>query len=157
MWEFIDYVVELVRQQINSNQFLLGGLILGALTSILYSLRSIPSLIWTRIERRIKFEVTVEQSDDLYPWVQNWMNIHYHSQLRSVKATFWRVHSDTGNKYGAITESNGKRNFQKENEIVYNHYGDYFVIWYNSRLIKISSQKEKMEHASDWLRLMGLR
>lgn len=151
MQEYIDQIISVIKAQISSNQFLTGGLILGSLTTMVYSLRAIPKAIWQRIERRIKFEVTIEQNDDLYPWIQHWLNVHYSNQLRSVKATFWRIYETSESNGNAVVNShNGKRQHQKVNEVVFNHYGDTFVIFYANRFIKISSSREKMEHASNW-------
>lgn len=151
MQEYIDQIVNLVKSQVSTNQFLTGGLILGSLTTMVFSLRRIPLWIWNRIERRIKFEVTIEQNDDLYPWIQHWLNVHYSNQLRSVKATFWRVfESNESNGTVESVRDGGKKTHKKVNEVVFNHYGDAFVIFYGGRLIKIASSREKMEHAANW-------
>lgn len=152
MQEYIDQIVSLIKAQISSNQFLTGGLILGSLTTMVYSLRAIPKAIWQRIERRIKFEVTIEQNDDLYPWIQHWLNVHYSSQLRNVKATFWRVLEASNESNGSVDSISygGKKSHKKINEVVFNHYGDAFVIFYSGRFIRIASSREKMEHASNW-------
>ncbi|HEY0770921.1 MAG TPA: AAA family ATPase [Sphingobacteriaceae bacterium] len=149
MQEYIDQIITLVKQQITSNQFLSGGLILGALTSIVYSLRSIPMTIWNRIERKIRFDVTIEQTDDLYAYLQFWLNHYYADQLRNVKASFWRVRETDGDKVAVSNGSYEKKTALVENTVCFNHYGDTFIIWRYGRLIRISSAKDKMEHASN--------
>lgn len=153
MQEFITYVIDLVKAQINTNQFLSGGLILGLMTSVLYSLRSIPSRIWNRIERRIKFVVTIEQTDDLYAYLQFWLNHHYAQQLRSVKANFWRVKESNGKNEISSGYAHEKKTALLENQVAFNHYGDTFIVWYSKRLIRISSKKDKLENASNPLSL----
>lgn len=153
MNEYIQYIIDLVKAQINNNQFLSGGLILGALTSVVYSLRTIPSKIWNRIERRIRFVVTIEQTDDLYAYLQFWLNHHYANQLRSVKANFWRVKESNGRNEISSGYSNEKKTALLENQVSFNHYGDTFIIWYSKRLIRISSKKDKLENANNPLSL----
>lgn len=135
----IQEIFDALTGQIHSNQFLSGGLILGAITTFLYSLKSIPLALWRSIQRRVVYKVTIEQSDELYGHLQLWLNHHYKHQLRSVRAS-----------YGIQENADHDKTHRKAGSVVYNHYGDAFIIRKYWRFIRISADTERMEHASDF-------
>lgn len=151
MEALFETIKHTVLEQLKTNQFLSGGMILGALSTMVYSLRSIPIKLWNRIERKIKFNVTIEQNDDLFAYLQTWLNYHYSHQLRSVKANFWRVKEAEGGPSNGVQFSGSyeKKTALIENTVCFNHYGDSFIVWWKGRLIRVSSGKDKMEHASN--------
>ena len=139
-----------LSNQLQTNQFLTGGVILGAITTILYSLKSVPKIIWQAIHRKFYYTVTVEQLDDMYKYLQQWLNANYEHQLRSVRASFYRVkqtnedEEDDGRVHSTIETSNSI----KKNAINFHHYNDSFTIFYGYRVIFISNVKEKLDNAN---------
>lgn len=140
----IDQLIQQFQKELASNQFLSGGLILGTATALLVYLKSVPIALWNWIRRKINFEVSIEQDDDLYPFVQLWINDFHKDQLRVVKANYNKHLSEDS----LVAENNEKKTNIRSGQVVYNQYGDTFMLWYRGRLLRISSEREKNSHAT---------
>lgn len=143
-----DSVRELFLQQLNTNQFLSGGVILGLLTSLLYSLKSIPGAIWQRIKRKVTYSVTVDQGSDLYDCFQVWLNSNYSAEIRSPRATYSYNHESESTSRLVETSSP-----PTQGGLSYIYNNDYFIIRKGLLLIRVSSKSEKMENAGHFTSL----
>lgn len=142
----IDQLIQQFQKELASNQFLSGGLILGTATALLVYLKSVPVSIWNWIRRRINFEVTIEQTDELYPIFQAWINKFHKDELRIVKANYTKKWENSSPQ--PLYEGGDKKTYVEQGKIVYNQYGDTFRIWRNGRLLRISSEREKNTNSS---------
>ncbi len=133
--EILQNIQDAIYSQLKNNQFLTGGVILGSLTGLLYQLKSVPNRIWISIRRRILFTCTIDQTDELYVYLQRWLGDKYKKEVRSVMASYVEP-TTIGGSANPVRES-GKIQFYQS--------GDAFVIWYNNRLISISNTKEKVQ------------
>ena len=143
-------MIEHLKEIINNNQFLSGGLVLGAITSILYSLKAVPGQIWHSVRRYFFYSVTIEQTNDLFTYVQRWLMDNYEKELRSVRASY--IRNKITKKHGEEPETfadSEKRDFKAFNKIIYIHHDDSFRIYYKNRIIRIATSKEKFEGASN--------
>jgi len=64
-----DNVVELIKMQLQSNQFLTGGAVLGIIGGILVYLRRLPSQLFGLIKRRFVFEVEILNAETPFKWI----------------------------------------------------------------------------------------
>lgn len=67
-------IVDFVREQLSENQFLQGGVLLGALGSVVYFLRTVPGRIWAKIKSRILFSVAFDSRDPVFTLFHSWVN-----------------------------------------------------------------------------------
>ena len=130
-----------------------GALMLSALTYVGYQMKAIPKILWQFIERKILFTTTIEETDELYFYMERFMKEHYDSQYRNVQATISDKDAPhkSKNEYIADTASNSEgRTIPKDNLYIWQHE-DYFIIRYgkrNRRLV-IKKGREKLEAAKD--------
>lgn len=135
---------QLILEQLQTNQFLSGGMILGALGSFLMMFRTLPEAIWQRIKRQIHYTVVVEYPNDLYQCVQDWVATYYGNELKSPRAIYTYKTQEQKEDY-YVRSAKGKT--FSTGEIEYKQNQDYFYIWRGPRYIKISASEEKLENA----------
>lgn len=114
------------------------SLMAGIGYSIISFLKNIPNKIWPRIKRLFHFQITIEQSDDIYAYFSQWLEENHMKKFKSVHIGFSR---STGN--GRSThelKSNSKNNLQ------FTCQNDYIHIYHNNRIIKVQSIREKNEN-----------
>lgn len=70
----IQEVLLWAKTQLMANQFAGGGLMVVAFSSIVYFLRSLPTMLWQRVQRLTLLEVEIRQPDQLYDWLGLWFN-----------------------------------------------------------------------------------
>lgn len=147
-------IKEFFIDQMKNNQFFSTAFVLSIGGTILYQIREIPSLIWTRIHRLIYYEVELNSGNELYEYVSLWIFYNRGSQLRNVVAKLKDDESDveTGSDErplkgeGANTE-NRKNNYN----IKYYQNGDYFRIRWENRILRISTTKKELPNASNFI------
>lgn len=150
--------------QLNTNQFLSGGVILGAITGILVYLKSFPRYVWERIVRLINYEITIEANSKLYEYLQQYLNYKYKNKMRNILASYRRssdnmlgfnegvnTYYNKENEYYGENESaleaninNKDSNNPKNGKVVFDHRSDFFRIFYKKRIIKIEKDREKI-------------
>lgn len=121
MKELFDYIYKLAHDAIAQNQVISGGLVLGLMTSVALSLKSVPGIIWKFIKRKATYTVMIDQSSELYRDVGEWVHIHFKDNLRSINV------------------------FTKYDDTVYIPADDSFYIFRSRRFIRMSFSSEKME------------
>lgn len=67
-------ILDFIKTQMDSNQFLQGGLILSLLGSVLYMLKSAPGRLWGLLKSRILFTAWFDSRDPLFGMFHNWVN-----------------------------------------------------------------------------------
>ena len=73
----IQGLIETFRQTVSGqmeNQFLSATLIMGALTAMAMSLKTLPSKLWVLFINRFTTNVYVDSTQDTYGWVHIWMS-----------------------------------------------------------------------------------
>jgi len=70
MW---THLVEALRQQFE-NQVFAGGVALGLVGVLAASLRHVPGLLWSQIQRALVVTATLDSRNDLFPAFVGWLN-----------------------------------------------------------------------------------
>lgn len=130
--------------EMENNQFLSGGVMLGALGVGLNYLKSIPVWIWRRIKRKITFKLRVEQTTDLYKHLNRYLVDKYPNRLRTVNASY--DNSNNVKTSGPTPED--KEVMNSINKLNLEQLEDEFIIWKGLLPIYVSKGREKMENAS---------
>jgi hypothetical protein len=68
----------------SNNQFLQGGLILGAIAWLAVQLKGIPTAIWNQIDRVIRYTVYFDENDDFYITFSEWYSENHPKNFRNV-------------------------------------------------------------------------
>ncbi len=71
-------LIEWIREQLANNQVLSGivggGAVMTVLTTILYSIRRVPGLLWDGFIRQYTVSLTIYSHSDIFVWVQQWLS-----------------------------------------------------------------------------------
>jgi len=142
-------IQELINQFIKhfkESEIFSSAVIFSAVMSIsgaaFYYLRTVPQWIWEKIERYIFFVVTIEETDELYFFLEKWFALHYPKSYRVVEASLIE-------KFDKIADYYESRNETQTDKIFYKHYEDSFMIFYKRTFLHILKGREKLENASD--------
>lgn len=143
-------------ESIKNNDILSGAALLGLAGTIIATVwangKKWLSFIGTRINRLIMFRVTLEYFDDMYWYLETWMQETRSHKYRNVIAYLedtlvanGKMSLDYDNCPIETEESNKKR---PNKTIKYKHHSDFVAVKYNRRRIFIRKNREKNEHAS---------
>ena len=121
----VDQIWNYLSHQLATNQFFSGAALTGLLASVAYQLKSVPLLIWARLQRYMMFNVFVVEDEYLASALDEYMAAKHANLLRNVE-----VRTSWSEGYALA------------------HDNDYVRIWYKRRRLTISKHREKLENAS---------
>lgn len=140
-----------IVQQFLGDEFLSKAFILTILTGALVYFKQIPNQIWSRIRRKIVFSVTIEQTDELFDYIDKWLMDKHSKKHRNVLAYINYRNLALGNHYpeNEVTRSSSNNNNTKvEKEIVkYRHKEDLMFLYMYGSWIKINKGRDKLDNA----------
>lgn len=142
------------------DEFLSKAFVLSFMTGLFVSLRNVPRLIWARIKRLIVFSVTIEQTDELFDYIEVWLSDNYQKKYRNVLAAI-NYRNFALDESGRITsdqsyKADEGKSFYEENNVEkasYRHNQDIIFIRRNGIFIKIDKSRDKLEHAKSFTNL----
>jgi chaperone BCS1 len=123
------------------NQFAQGGLFIGIVTSIFYSLKPLPGFIYQRIVTYFTFKVDVSFSnrDSAYEYFSEWYAKRFPSKFKNTVAS---IKYDQADYFDSSPKPMKLR-------LSFAQGSDINLIWYSGRLLYIRKRREKLEHAND--------
>lgn len=81
--------------QVSNNQFLTGGLVVGAVGFLIAYLKSMPAEIWAWFKRRVVIELDIPDRDESFKWLDTWLAHHkYQKRCRLLTVHTSRRKSD---------------------------------------------------------------
>lgn len=117
------------------------GALLASAGGLMYSLKSIPNLIYQKIKRNLIYTVKVYQYDELFSMLELYLSNHHSNKYRDVEASVQPMgHSDVPMVVNNIDES--------KKEIQYKQEEAMFIVKHNGKKILIDKSKEKVEKAT---------
>lgn len=78
----MDELLKFIKEQIATNQFFQGGLILTLGASVLYYLKAIPGRLYAFVKKRILFRVWFDSRDSLFDMFHSWV---HHQEFTKTK------------------------------------------------------------------------
>ena len=81
----MDFVQAFLQDEFLSKAFILGA-VMGTITAVLMYSKQLPMVIWARIRRLIVYTVTIEQTDELFDYVERWFRDNHSKKYRNVLA-----------------------------------------------------------------------
>lgn len=134
--------------QLTSNQFAIAGTLSAAAYWIIGYLKPIPSFLYSRINRLFLYKVSIEQSDELYNYVSQYLADKFPNKLRNVEA-FVKEYYNNDPYYDdedldSIDEDRSNKN------VKIRHYTDFIIVRYGWNFIKFKKTREKLENANNF-------
>ena len=135
------------------NALLSAGVLLSALTYIGYQLKSVPEIIWRFIKRKITYNLTVEETDELYVYLERWLTENYKSNYRNVEASLSPNKINGGGEVNYLNRPNDEHDYEPDNiksdvdKLYIWQYEDTFIIRYKGRRLLIDKSRDKLEGA----------
>lgn len=140
-------------QGIIDSEFLSGAFLLSIMAGVILSLKSVLKVVWDRIKRKLIYTVKIEQTDDLFLYMERWLIYHHEKEYRSVIAHIGDIYIP--NFDGSASTESGKSEGH-ESEIVvsrekvkYRQEDDTIIIKIKGSYIKIYKGREKLENANN--------
>lgn len=131
-----------IQEAIEQNQFAQGGVVIGILTAVYYSIKSFSinllNFIESRIIRKYKFSMYLDTSDEAYTAFNYWYYKHRSKSYRNVQATLKTV-------YSYSSDGEEKRSLK----LFFKQFTDLNWFRYKNRLIFVRKSREKLEGARD--------
>lgn len=136
MWEFIHH-------QLQTNQFFSAGIVVSALTGIVFALKKVPGQIFDKIKDKFIFTATIYQTDPLYDDFEAWFLHKYKGKYRNVEAISREIiENKEAPTYPGQSISNPRH-------VTYKQIRGLFFIRYKGHIIHINKNRDKLDHTSD--------
>jgi len=131
------------------NSLLNAGLLLSVLTYVGYQLKSIPLTLWNFIKRKITYSLTIEETDELYIYMERWLSHNYKDNYRNVEASLSPYKINGGNLDYEEPLINKSDTIEKIDKLYIWQYSDVFILKYARRRLLLNKGREKLEGAKD--------
>jgi chaperone BCS1 len=79
----LDQLWAFLLTQLQNNQFLAGGAVLGVLAGVFHYLRAIPGKGWRWVKSQFIIEVEVLDRDEAFNWINKWLAKHPYGAKRA--------------------------------------------------------------------------
>ena len=83
----MDWLWNLLSQQLHENQFFSGGLILMLSGAAVALLRHIPGKIWAWVKERCIIEIDIPDREAAFEWLDKWLASHAYSKRKARRLT----------------------------------------------------------------------
>jgi len=169
MFEFITETItnapNMLMEQLRTNQFFSGGIMLTILGGAGYYIKPFFKWIYEVFARKVRYSVYFDQNDKIFIYFNRWLaDSDFKVKIRNVQVTM----NEDGSKYSNDSHSpigrasNGRRKLSKNTDVAsqekeekgnpeyfITQKEDSFVIWYKKHPIVITKTQEKLEHTTD--------
>ena len=133
IWDFI-------QQQIATNQFFGGGLILMVGGGLLAYFREVPGHIWTWLKRRWVIEIDILDRDPAFDWIDKWLAQHTYSRNRARSLT---VRTETVD----YQERQVDPAMDARPRILFSPAPGEHIFFYRGRLVILNRERPKLDAA----------
>lgn len=150
LWEILSPFLDLsyVKKLLEENQFAQGGLVTGiaaAIGTFLWvNIKAVPRKVSRWIDRWTSFVVTIQQQNNLYDIVADFIINKYPKQLRNVEGFYGVVKNNLLN-----VDEIHDRSSKTDKTLGYLQYQDTYYILWKGRPMKVSKYREKLEGAME--------
>lgn len=85
-------MIDFIQQQLESNQFLAGGAMLGVVAALAASLRRVPMRLYHFVKQRLFLEIEILDRDEAFKWINEWLSKQSYSERRARRMTVATQH-----------------------------------------------------------------
>lgn len=133
-----------VLKNLYSNPLIGGAITMGIIGAIIVSLKSVPEKIFARIKRHIVYSVHIDETDELYLYVERWLKHNHDNQYRNMSAS---LHEKTSFGEGKLEQI---KSDTKKDTVFYKQFSDFIIIRHNKKWITIYKGRDKIENANSF-------
>lgn len=138
-----------ITKMFGDNDFLSGGFLLGLMASLVVSIKLIGSFIYKRIKRKVVFTVTIEETDELFFYLEKWLYDHHEKDYRNVLASIGKGVDEYYDGPPRLEASSSEDNPGIEKEsVIYRQHQDEIFVKYKGSYIRFDKGRDKLENAS---------
>lgn len=132
-----NYITQLAQ----SNQFLQGGMVLGALTWLGYQLKSVPVFLWNKLRYYVTYTIHFDQSSEFYRLFTEWLNENHPKKFRNVEVKFnSEIDRDAGPEVVGPSADQTKEKFR----LCKYQFSDSNTLRYKNRWLLINKDREQI-------------
>lgn len=139
-----------MEEVLTMNQVSASMILMGALTYVGYQLKAVPKYIWDWFLRKTTYRVTIEETDELFLYIERWLVSNHNEKYKNVEATLKTKYSQDRNSngyYPDIVESSSSKGKEEKDSIKYWQFDDLFILKHKGKRLTINKGREKMEAA----------
>lgn len=150
----INKFVEGIQGLFGGNELFTSALLLSMLGWIAIQLKGVPKFVWTRLRRLIFYTVTIEQTSELFDYLEAWLKHHYEKKYRNVLGyiEYSKVKVDAEEEIevtekpseGMLVAPSKMRSIE---DVGYRHNQDIILIKHKNIIIKVDKSREKIDNA----------
>lgn len=134
-----------------NNQLLSGGLILGAITTLLYSIKTLGQKLITKLKDVFIFRVVVYDYDELFYVLENYIANNYPGKYKNLEASY----EQTRRWIKGIDDEENPSGNRKIRKVFWKQEPNIFTIKIKGKRFYISKDKKELEHAQDLRSLLN--
>lgn len=131
---------------LKTNQFAQGGMLISFLVALPRYILPWFHKLWQRIRRLIIYTVTIEQADDLYMYMEMWLQNNHEKKYRNVEAA---LKMDTNREHSNLDILSGEYLDEFTEKVIFKQHNDLFFIRRGFHWIRVFKGREKLENASN--------
>lgn len=124
-----------VTDQLKNNDFFAAAGFFSLLGAFWLYFKKVPLYLWTRIKRKITYEVNIYETDEFYIYFEKWLSQHKNNSYRSTEIFLHKTYDDRGS-------------VEKE-ELYYRQFSDIFYFRRGLTWLSIWKGREKLGNANN--------
>jgi len=132
----LDQLWTTALQNLQNNQFLAGGFVLGALAAIVHQCKEIPRRIWDWTKSRFIIQIEIRDRDEAFQWINKWLALHPYGAKRARLLTVKTERADASNRPQACGEYDGQP------RIILSPATGHHWFFYKGRLVMLEREKK---------------
>lgn len=136
----MDGIWNFVQQQLSTNQFFGGGLILMVGGALVAYFREVPSRAWTWLRRRWVIEIDILDRDPAFDWIDKWLAQHTYSRKRARSLT---VRTQTVD----YQERQADPTMDARPRVLFSPAPGEHIFFYRGRLVILNRERPKLDAA----------
>lgn len=138
----MDQIRDFFIQQLTSNQFFGGGLVLMIGGAVLAYCREVPAALWAKLKQQWLIEIDVLDRDRAFDWIILWLAQHSYSKHRVRNLTVRTYNVDYSERHGDPTMDARPR-------ILFSPAPGRHILFYRGRLVILNRERPEPSGKAD--------
>jgi chaperone BCS1 len=138
--KFMNTILDFIQQQLATNQFFGGGLILMVGGALLACFRDLPGRIWLWLRHCWIIEIDILDRDPAFEWIDKWLAQHSYARDRARSLTVKTMAVD-------YCERQADPTMDSRPHILFSPAPGEHIFFYRGRLVILNRQRPKLDTA----------
>jgi len=130
------------------NQLFTGGILLGGITTLLYSLKHLGEKVLVKLKDRFIFRVVIYDYDELFYVLEDYILSNHPKKYKNLEVSYEKTRRWTRGIDDEETVSKYRKLFYKQEPNI-------FTIKYKGKRLFFSKDKKELEHATDFRSMLN--